>query len=98
MNIPSKYQLQASIKSENVKKAFAVYYFKFEIIYTDVFSVFAIVCCDCFIMETSGNDTVTQQTFNSPPKRRRSTFFERRDSLGPFRFISSCLLLLVFFI
>ncbi|XP_014369394.2 uncharacterized protein LOC106719548 [Papilio machaon] len=34
-------------------------------------------------MEISVNDNEIQQSIRSPPRRRRSTFFERRDSLGP---------------
>lgn len=29
------------------------------------------------------NETEAQQSFRSPPRRRRSTFFERRDSIVP---------------
>uniref|UniRef100_A0A2A4JC38 Uncharacterized protein n=1 Tax=Heliothis virescens TaxID=7102 RepID=A0A2A4JC38_HELVI len=34
-------------------------------------------------METSMNETEAHQSFRSPPRRRRSTFFERRDSIVP---------------
>ncbi|XP_072935224.1 uncharacterized protein [Epargyreus clarus] len=34
-------------------------------------------------METSVNDNEAHQSFKSPPRRRRSTFFERRDSILP---------------
>ncbi|XP_013144369.1 PREDICTED: uncharacterized protein LOC106107901 [Papilio polytes] len=34
-------------------------------------------------MENSINEHEVQQSIRSPPRRRRSTFFERRDSLGP---------------
>ncbi|KPI95454.1 hypothetical protein RR46_08913 [Papilio xuthus] len=34
-------------------------------------------------MENSINENEIQQSIRSPPRRRRSTFFERRDSLGP---------------
>ncbi|KAJ8734571.1 hypothetical protein PYW08_013821 [Mythimna loreyi] len=34
-------------------------------------------------MENSMNETEAHQSFRSPPRRRRSTFFERRDSIVP---------------
>ncbi|CAB3257275.1 unnamed protein product [Arctia plantaginis] len=34
-------------------------------------------------MENSINESEAQQSFRSPPRRRRSTFFERRDSIIP---------------
>ncbi|KAM3966621.1 uncharacterized protein ACR2FA_012156 [Aphomia sociella] len=34
-------------------------------------------------METSANENDENQSFRSPPRRRRSTFFERRDSIAP---------------
>ncbi|CAK1599460.1 unnamed protein product [Parnassius mnemosyne] len=34
-------------------------------------------------MESSSTEHDLQQSFRSPPQRRRSTFFERRDSLVP---------------
>ncbi|KAH9645779.1 hypothetical protein HF086_012506 [Spodoptera exigua] len=34
-------------------------------------------------MDTSMNETEAHQSFRSPPRRRRSTFFERRDSIVP---------------
>lgn len=35
-------------------------------------------------MENSMNETEAHQSFRSPPRRRRSTFFERRDSIVPY--------------
>ncbi|XP_059060341.1 uncharacterized protein LOC131853463 [Achroia grisella] len=34
-------------------------------------------------MENSDNENEAHQSFRSPPRRRRSTFFERRDSVAP---------------
>ncbi|XP_053601725.1 uncharacterized protein LOC128670238 [Plodia interpunctella] len=34
-------------------------------------------------MENSANENEAQESFRSPPRRRRSTFFERRDSIVP---------------
>ncbi|XP_035429696.2 uncharacterized protein LOC118262449 [Spodoptera frugiperda] len=34
-------------------------------------------------MDNSINETEAHQSFRSPPRRRRSTFFERRDSIVP---------------
>lgn len=33
-------------------------------------------------MENTSNENDANQSFKSPPRRRRSTFFERRDSIG----------------
>ncbi|CAH0722270.1 unnamed protein product, partial [Brenthis ino] len=34
-------------------------------------------------MENTTNENDANQSFKSPPRRRRSTFFERRDSIAP---------------